>query len=53
MNEPTKIPTESKCRCAKSSCGCAAAVVERCTCGEQCTCASACRCGAGCRCAAS
>jgi hypothetical protein len=48
MNEQAK----NECRCEKTTCGCAAVRVERCSCGERCACRSSCRCGAGCSCAA-
>ena len=44
--------SESKCRCEKTSCGCAGIAVERCTCGERCGCKKECRCAPVCGCAA-
>jgi len=43
---------QNECRCAQATCGCDAATVVRCTCGERCSCESQCRCAAGCDCAA-
>jgi len=42
--------TQNECRCEKTSCGCAKATAERCSCGERCQCKSTCRCGGGCDC---